>query len=97
MHPYNEPVKIHYSIAFAVSFYCFLLSRYLCLEMCEKAVEDQSEALEYVRNYFKTQRMYKRAVENELPTLKLVPDHLKIQWMCERVVENEPYNLKICS
>ena len=31
MHPYKQPVKIHYSSAFAVSFYCYQLSRYLGL------------------------------------------------------------------
>ena len=31
MHPYKQPVNIHHSIAFIVSFYCFSLSRYLGL------------------------------------------------------------------
>ena len=31
MYPCKQPVKIHYSIAFTVSFYCFLLSGYLGL------------------------------------------------------------------
>ena len=60
----------------------------------KKTVEDESETLEYVPNYFKTQKMCERAVENEPDTLKFVPDHLKIQGMCEKSVENESYNLK---
>ena len=62
--------------------------------MCERAIEDESETLEYVPNHFKTQMMCERAVENEPDTLKFVPDHFKTQRMCERAVENEPYNLK---
>ena len=42
--------------------------------MYEKTIEDESGTLEYVPNYFKTQRMCKRAVENEPYTLKFVPD-----------------------
>ena len=31
MHPYKQPVNIYYYSTFAVSFYCFLLSKYLGL------------------------------------------------------------------
>ena len=45
--------------------------------MCEKVVEDDSKALEYVPNYFKTQRMFEKAVEDDPYNLKYVPDNLK--------------------
>ena len=62
--------------------------------MCEKAVEDESESLEFVPDHLKTQEMCERVVENEPDTLKFVPDYLKAQWMSGRAIENKSYNLK---
>ena len=45
--------------------------------MCEKAVEDEPETLEYVPNHFKTQGMCEKAVENEPYSLKFVSDLFK--------------------
>ena len=62
--------------------------------MCIKAVEDEPETLEYVPNYFKTQKMCERTVEDDPDTLRFVPDHLKTQGMCERAIKEDSYNLK---
>ena len=61
--------------------------------MCEKAVEDEPEALEYVPNHFKTQEMCERAIENEPYSLKFVPDYFKAQEMCE----SRPMAAEVCS
>ena len=50
--------------------------------MSEKAVEDKSEALEYVPDHFKTEEICKEAVSREPYALGHVPDHLKTQQMC---------------
>ena len=47
--------------------------------MCERVVEDEAEALEYVPDPFKTKTMCERAVEDEPDTLEFVPGHLKTQ------------------
>ena len=42
--------------------------------MCERAVEDESETLEFVRDQFKAQEMCDKAVEEDPCTLEFVPD-----------------------
>ena len=45
--------------------------------MCERAIEDEPDTLQYVPGHLKTQGMCERAVEDEPDTLGFVPDHLK--------------------
>ena len=45
--------------------------------MCEKAVEDEPETLEYVPDHLKTEEICKEAVRREPYALGYVPDHLK--------------------
>ena len=52
--------------------------------MCEKAVEDEPETIEYVPNHLKTEEMHKEAVCKETYALRHVPDHLKTQEMCKK-------------
>ena len=42
--------------------------------MCNKAVEDEPETLEYAPNHFKAQEMCERAIENKPYSLKFVPE-----------------------
>ena len=42
--------------------------------MCEKAVEDDPETLEFAPDYFKTQKMCNKAVRDERSSLQFVPD-----------------------
>ena len=62
--------------------------------MHEKAVEDEPEALEYVPNYFKIQKMCERAIEEGLYNLKFVPDCLKMQDMCYKAVKDDSSSLQ---
>ena len=57
--------------------------------MCEKAVEDKLEALEYVPEYFKPEKMCKEARCRGPYALRDIPDHLKTQNMCEKTVEED--------
>ena len=56
--------------------------------MCEKAVEDKPEALEFVPDHFKSLGMCERAVESSKDPWQVndVPDHFKTEKMCERAV-----------
>ena len=58
--------------------------------MCERAVEDEPETLEYVPDHLKTQEMCDEAVGRESYTLRYVPDHLKTQEMYEKVIHVRP-------
>ena len=42
--------------------------------MCERAGEDDLNALEFVLDHFKIQEMYEKSVEVDLLSLKYVPD-----------------------
>ena len=61
--------------------------------MCERAVENEAEAPEFVSDHLKAQGMCERAVENEPDALEFVPDHFKTQEMCERIIEKGPWEL----
>ena len=62
--------------------------------MCERAVEIETEALEYIPDHFKTKKMCERAVKDKPDTLEFVPGHLKMQKMCEKAVEECSYILE---
>ena len=62
--------------------------------MCERAIEDELETLEYVPNHFKTQTMCESAFKNEPYSLKFVPDHFKRQEICDKAVRDDPYSLQ---
>ena len=47
-------------------------------EMCERAVENEPEMLEYVPDCFKTEEICKEAVHREPYALGHIPDHFKI-------------------
>ena len=59
--------------------------------MCEKAVEDEPEALEYVPDHVKKEEICKEAVCRELYALGHVFDHLKTQKMYEKAVEEDQW------
>ena len=67
---------------------CFKTKR-----MCERAVEDEPNTLEYVPDHPKTEEMRKEAVCREPFTLIHVPDHLKTQGAFEKAVEEDPWQL----
>ena len=50
--------------------------------MCNKAVEDEPETLEYAPNYFKAQELCERAIENEPYSLKFVPEGSALFAVC---------------
>ena len=56
-------------------------------KMCERAVEDESEALEYVLDNLKTQGMCIRAMRREPTTMRNVSDNFKTQGAYEKTVE----------
>ena len=64
--------------------------------MCEKAVEDKPETLEFVPEHFKSLEMCERAVESSKDPWQVndVLDHFKTEKMCERAVEKSPWCLK---
>ena len=62
--------------------------------MCERAVEDEPEALEYVPDNLKTHMMCEKAIENEPYNLKVVPDHFKTQRICDKAVRDDSYSLQ---
>ena len=42
--------------------------------MCERAIEDEPETLEFVPDHFKAQEMCNKAVEEDPCALEFVPD-----------------------
>ena len=67
------------------------LDRFKTKRVCEKAVEDEPETLEYVPDHLKTEDISKDAVRREPYPLGHVPDHLKAKKMCEKVIEEDPW------
>ena len=63
--------------------------------MCEKAVEDEPESLEYVPNHFKTEEMFEKAAEDNPWSLEYVPDCFKTKKMCKRCIEDDPSTLEL--
>ena len=55
--------------------------------MCERAVENESENLEFVPDHLKTQDMCERAVEKCPCNLRHAPDYLRTQEMCNEAVQ----------
>ena len=45
--------------------------------MCERALEDEPDSLEFVPDNLKTKTMCERAVEEFLGALQLISDHFK--------------------
>ena len=64
--------------------------------MCERAVEDDPNTLEFVPDRFKTQKMCNEAVYREPYTLRYVHDHLKTQEMYNLVAEKNFFDHLIC-
>ena len=62
--------------------------------MCEIAVEDKAEALDYDPDHLETQQMCKKAVEEEPYKLERVPDYFKMKKMRKRSVEKYPWALE---
>ena len=61
--------------------------------MCEKIVEREPGALNYVPDWLKTQEMCEWAVEADPWQLHYAPDRYKTQKMCDNVVPRDPYYL----
>ena len=62
-------------------------------EMCNKAVEDEPETLEFVPDNLKTKTMCERAIEKGPYNLKFIPDHFKTQEICGKMVRGDPRTL----
>ena len=52
------------------------------------------KALEFVPDYFQTQKMCEKAAKDELEAIKFVSDYLKMQKMCEKAVEKNNWCLE---
>ena len=55
--------------------------------MCEKAVEDEPEPLEYVPDLFKTEEICKEAVRRKPYALGQVPDNLKTKKCVKKLMK----------
>ena len=62
--------------------------------MCNKAVEDESETLEFVPDSLKTKTICDRAIEEGPYNLKFIPDHFKTQEICDKMVRGDQYSLQ---
>ena len=62
--------------------------------MCEKAIEDGPQTLEYVPDHLKTEKICMEAVHTKPYTLRYVPDYFKTQEMCDEAVRMELYSLE---
>ena len=62
--------------------------------MCEKAVEDEPESLEFVPDYLKTKKMCNKAVRTESLSLAYIPDHFKTQEICDKTVKDYSSSLQ---
>ena len=60
--------------------------------MCEKAIEDELDTLEFVLDHLKTEGCVKGPY-----TLEFVPDHAKTQGMCDKAVRDGPFSLQFVS
>ena len=65
--------------------------------MCEKAVDDEPEALKFVPFHLKTQEMCNKAVHIEPPSLTYIPDHLKTEKMYYKAVKDDSSSLQFVS
>ena len=62
--------------------------------MCEKAVDDEPEALKIVPFHLKTQEMCNKAVRIEPPSLTYIPDHFKTEKMYDKAVKDDSSSLQ---
>ena len=62
--------------------------------MCEKAVDDEPEALKFVPFHLKTQEMCNKAVRIEPPSLTYIPDHFKTEKMYDKAVKDDSSSLQ---
>ena len=51
-----------------------------------KAVDNDADALEFISNYFKTQKMYNKAFNYYHSTMQFAHEYYKIQEMCDKAV-----------
>ena len=65
--------------------------------MCQKAVDDEPEALKFVPFHLKTQEMRNKAVHIEPPSLTYIPDHLKTEKMYYKAVKDDSSSLQFVS
>ena len=61
--------------------------------MCERAVEDKQETLEFVPDYYKIQMMCETAVKKYTPVIEFLPDQYKTKGMHNEAVEAYPCTL----
>ena len=54
--------------------------------MCSKAVDNYPQALEFVPQYYKTQKTCDKAVDTYPSTIKFVPEYFMTQEMCDKAV-----------
>ena len=61
--------------------------------MCNKAVEDEPETLEFVSDNLKTKTMCEATIEEGSYNLKFVLDHFKTLEICNKAVREDPRTL----
>ena len=60
--------------------------------MCNIAVDDHPDALEFVSDRYKTQGMCDKAVDDYYIALEFVPDQYKFKEMCDRIISENPFS-----
>jgi hypothetical protein len=63
-------------------------------KLCEKAVENNIWALEFIPDHLKDYKLCEKAVENNSRALEFIPDHLKDYKLCEKAVESNGWALQ---
>ena len=64
--------------------------------MCDKAVDDDPNALEFIPDQYKTQEMCDKAVDDYSVAIEFVPDRYKSKEMCDKIISENPFMLKYC-
>ena len=64
--------------------------------MCDKAVDDYADVLDFVPDQYKTQEMCDKAVD-DCHTLEFVSDQYRSSKMCDKIVSDNSFKLKYCN
>ena len=63
----------------------------MVLTLWNEAVQSDPEMLEFVPDWFVTQKMCNEAIQSDPEVLKYVPDQFVTQEMCNEAVQSEPW------
>ena len=71
-------------------------ARHKTQEMCDKAVDDNPNALNFVHDRYKSQKMCGKAVDDYSIALEFVAERCKSKGMCDKIISENPFMLKYC-